>query len=44
MKIDKYLLSSILGAYSKTPLEQLHLETATMSIPQIIATRRLIYL
>ena len=30
--------------HSKTPLEQLHLETATLSIPQIIATRRLIYL
>ena len=44
MKIDKYLLRSILGAHSKTPLEQLHLETATLSIPQIIATRRMIYL
>ena len=44
MKIDKYLLRSILCAHSKTPIEQLHLETATLSIPQIIATRRMIYL
>ena len=44
MKIDKYLLKSILGAHSKVPSEQLHLETGTLSIPQIIATRRMIYL
>ena len=42
MNIYKYLLSSILGARSKTPLEQLHLEAATMAIPQIITTWRLI--
>ena len=29
---------------AKAPLEQLHLETGTLSIPQIIATRRMIYL
>ena len=29
MKIDKYILRSILGAHSKSPIEQLHLETAT---------------
>ena len=44
MKIEKYLLKSLLGAHSKVPSEQLHLETGTLSIPQIIATRRMIYL
>ena len=43
MKIDKYLLKPILGAHSKVPSEQLHLETRTLSIPQIIAKRRMIY-
>ena len=44
MKIDNYLLKSIIGAQSKVPLEQLHLETGTLSIPQIIAIRRMTYL
>ena len=44
MKIDKYLLREILGAHAKAPIEQLHLETGTLSIPQIIATRKMIYL
>ena len=38
MKIDKYLLKSLLGAYSKVPSEKLHLETGTLS------RRRIIYL
>ena len=37
-------MRSILGAHSKAPLKQLHLETATLSIPQIIANKRMIYL
>ena len=44
MKIYKYLLRSILGGYSKPPIEHLLLETATLSIPQLIATRRNIFL
>ena len=44
MQIDKYLLREILEAHAKAPIEQLHLETGTLSIPQIFATRRMIYL
>jgi hypothetical protein len=44
MKSDKHLLRSIIGAQSKVPCEQLHLETGTLSIPQVIAIRRLTYL
>jgi hypothetical protein len=34
MKIEKYLLKSIIAAHSKVPSEQLYLETGTLSIPQ----------
>ena len=44
MKIYEYLLKSITGAHSKVPSEQLYLETGTLSIPQVIETRRMIYL
>ena len=42
-KLDYHLLRSILGAHSKVPIEMLYLETASLPIPQIITTRRLMY-
>ena len=43
-KLDQQLLRAILGAHSKVPIEMLYLETATLQIPQIITSRRLMYL
>ena len=34
----------ITGSHSKAPVEQLYLETATLSVTQIISVRRMIYL
>ena len=44
MKIYNYMLGVLLGAQLRTPIEQLHLETGTLSIIQLIATRKMIYL
>ena len=43
-KIYHILLRSILGSHSKAPVEQLYLETASLSFTDIIKIRRLIYL
>jgi hypothetical protein len=43
-KIDHILLRKILGSHSKAPVEQLYLETASLSLTDIIKIRRLIYL
>ena len=43
-KIDHIVLRSIIGAHSKVPIEQLYLETASIPPPDIIKTRRMIYL
>ena len=43
-KIDHIVLRSSIGAHSKVPLEQLYLETASIPPPDIIKTRRRIYL
>ena len=43
-KIDHILLRSILGSHAKAPVEQLYLETASLSFTDIIKIRRLIYL
>ena len=43
-KIDHYILKLITGSHSKAPVEQLYLETATLSVTQIISVRRMIYL
>ena len=42
--VDEHLIRSIFKAHSKTPLEFLHLETGTVPIKFIIASRRLNYL
>ena len=44
MKIHKYMSRVLLGAHSKTPIEQLHLETGTMPLRWIILQRRINYL
>ena len=43
-KVDHILLRSILGAQAKVPIEQLYLETASLTPTQIISVRRMIYL
>jgi hypothetical protein len=43
-KIDHYILRLIIGAHSKAPIEQLYLETSTLSVTQTIAVRRMVYL
>ena len=42
--IDQYLMRSILGAHSKTPIEILYLETGSLPIESVIKMRRIIYL
>ena len=42
--VDEFFLRSIFRAHSKTPLEFLHLETGTIPIRLIIASRRVNYL
>ena len=42
--VDEYLLRSILGAPSKTPIEALYLETGCLPKKYIIKKRRLMYL
>ena len=43
-KIDHILLRLILGSHAKAPIEQLYLETASISLTDTIIIRRLIYL
>ena len=43
-KVDHYLLRSILGAHSKVPIIFLFLETASLTIKNITASRRMIYM
>ena len=43
-RIDNALLRKIIGAHSKTPVEFLFLETATLTIRYILASRRINYL
>ena len=43
-KIDHAILKQIVGSQSKAPTEQLYLETSTLSVTQIIAVRRMVYL
>jgi hypothetical protein len=43
-QLDHYLMRKIIGAHSKVPLEMLYLETATIPIEYIIASRRINYL
>ena len=43
-KVDEFLLRKILGAPSKTPIEYLYLETATIPIEFILKSRRVNYL
>ena len=42
--VDEFLLRSIFKAHSKTPLKFLHLETGTVPLRYIIASRRINYL
>ena len=44
MSTDKYLLRGILSAHSKTPLEFIHLETASLPLNYVMSVRRMIYL
>ena len=43
-KKDHILLRSIVGAQAKVPIEQLYLETASLTPTQVIYVRRMIYL
>ena len=43
-KVDNMLLRNILNAHMKTPLEFLHLETATLPIKFLMMLRRIMYL
>ena len=43
-KIDHCVLKLITGSHAKAPTEQLYLETASISVTQIISVRRMIYL
>jgi hypothetical protein len=43
-KLDHYLMRKIIGAHSKVPIESLYLETASIPIEFIIASRRVNYL
>ena len=43
-EVDEYLLRSIFKAHRKTPLEFLHLETGTVPIRFVMASRRMNYL
>ena len=41
-KIDHNILKLIIGSHSKAPIEQLYLETSTISVTQTIAVRRMV--
>ena len=43
-EVDEYFLRSIFKAQGKTPLEFLHLETGTVPIRFVMASRRINYL
>ena len=43
-KVDEALIKGILNSHSKIPIEALYLETATIPIRYIVASRRLLYL
>ena len=44
IKLDHYLLRQIVGCHSKVPIELLYLETSSLPIEYILASRRLNYL
>ena len=44
IKLDHYLLRQIVGCHSKVPIEFLYLETSSLPIEYILASRRLNYL
>ena len=44
VEVDKYLLKGLFSAHDKTPSEHLYLDTASLPIPFISTSRRLIYL
>ena len=43
-KIDHDILRLIVQSHAKAPIEQLYLETSTLSVTQIISVRRMIYM
>ena len=43
-KIDHAILKQVTGSHSKAPTGQLYLETSSLSVTQIIAVRRMVYL